>query len=89
VDQLARQTAGGDCQDAHDVGVLEVDDVALGAETLQFGASVLRTAMKSFHSDCTVSIYTQVNRAETARADLSLQSHLPTITYVAINVGPN
>jgi len=43
--ELTRQIAGSGCQDAYDVRVSEVDDAALGTETLELGASVLGTAV--------------------------------------------
>jgi len=75
--KLAGKTAGGGGQNAHDVGVLEVDDVALGAEALELGASVLGRAVKTLDGHRAVTVDAQIDRAETAGTDLSLESHLP------------
>ena len=80
-EQLARQSTCRSGQHPHDVGMLEMDDVALGAETLHRGQGVLDGAMKALDGHRAIAVDAQVDRAETARTDLSLQPHLPVTNY--------
>ena len=75
-EQLARQTASAGGQHAHDVRMSQMDDVALGSEALQGRQRVLDGPMKSLDGHRAITVDAQVDRAETARTNLPLQTHL-------------
>jgi len=74
--QLAGKTTGRGRQHTHDVRMLEVDDVAFSTEALERRQSVFDGAMEALDGHCAVAVHTQVDRAESATANLSFQSHL-------------